>query len=135
MRHVAQTLVAMPSDIGLQQHAQLHNAAATTPYPAMENVMLATPLNHSDFLHSSTKPAHEYVGSAAAGRSPADQHPREVFFAFIRALGAFVERMQVWQERTTQRTRLSQLDDRLLHDIGISRADAYREARKPFWRA
>jgi hypothetical protein len=29
---------------------------------------------------------------------------------------------------------LSELDDRLLADVGISREDALREARKPFWR-
>jgi uncharacterized protein YjiS (DUF1127 family) len=27
-----------------------------------------------------------------------------------------------------------EMDERLLKDIGISRSDAYRESRKPFWR-
>jgi uncharacterized protein YjiS (DUF1127 family) len=38
-----------------------------------------------------------------------------------------------WQERARQRRRLSELDDRLLKDIGLSRADVAREVEKPFW--
>ncbi len=49
-------------------------------------------------------------------------------------LAAF-ETLRVWQERARQRTHLAALDDRLLSDMGISRADAAREAAVPFWRA
>lgn len=38
-----------------------------------------------------------------------------------------------WQELARQRQALLALDDRLLKDIGLSRADAVREARRPFW--
>ncbi len=41
----------------------------------------------------------------------------------------------VWQERGQQRRHLAALDDRLLRDMGMSRADAAREAAIPFWRA
>ena len=41
----------------------------------------------------------------------------------------------LWQGRATQRYHLAQLDDAMLKDIGLSRADADREAAKPFWRA
>lgn len=34
-----------------------------------------------------------------------------------------------------QRRKLATLDDALLSDIGISRADALREAARPFWDA
>ncbi len=34
-----------------------------------------------------------------------------------------------------QRRQLRQLDAHLLHDLGISRAEAEREAQKPFWDA
>jgi uncharacterized protein YjiS (DUF1127 family) len=37
-------------------------------------------------------------------------------------------------ERWCQRTDLRELDDRLLRDIGITREQARREVRKPFWR-
>ncbi len=39
-----------------------------------------------------------------------------------------------WQERAKQRRALRELNDHLLKDIGLSRADAEHEARKPFWR-
>ena len=40
-----------------------------------------------------------------------------------------------WQDRARQRHRLGEMDDRLLRDIGVSRADLENEAAKPFWRA
>lgn len=40
-----------------------------------------------------------------------------------------------WQERASQRHALRQLDDRMLKDIGLTRADTEAEAAKPFWRA
>jgi uncharacterized protein YjiS (DUF1127 family) len=40
-----------------------------------------------------------------------------------------------WLERRRQRRALLELSDDLLKDIGASRADAWREATKPFWRA
>jgi uncharacterized protein YjiS (DUF1127 family) len=42
-----------------------------------------------------------------------------------------VARWQFARQRT--RRVLAQLDDRLLHDIGITREEARREAEKPFW--
>jgi uncharacterized protein YjiS (DUF1127 family) len=40
-----------------------------------------------------------------------------------------------WQQRTEQRRRLAQFDDRMLRDIGLSRADVEHETAKPFWQA
>lgn len=40
-----------------------------------------------------------------------------------------------WQRRVEDRRRLSELDDRLLADMGISRTDAQYESSKPFWKA
>ena len=39
-----------------------------------------------------------------------------------------------WIERRAQRRALANLDDRLLNDIGKTRAEANAEAKKPFWR-
>jgi uncharacterized protein YjiS (DUF1127 family) len=39
-----------------------------------------------------------------------------------------------WQERKRQRDHLQRLDDRLLKDIALTRADIEREIRKHFWR-
>jgi uncharacterized protein YjiS (DUF1127 family) len=43
------------------------------------------------------------------------------------------ERLAFWSERASQRRQLARLDDRMLSDIGISRAEAYRESSKWFW--
>lgn len=39
-----------------------------------------------------------------------------------------------WSERARQRRDLETLDDRMLEDIGLHRADVARECAKPFWR-
>ena len=39
-----------------------------------------------------------------------------------------------WIERTRQRQALAELDDHMLRDIGVTRVEAARECRKPFWR-
>ena len=39
----------------------------------------------------------------------------------------------IWQERAEQRQALAELNERMRKDIGVSQADAYKEARKPFW--
>ncbi len=62
------------------------------------------------------------------------------------SLGGFVQRLislpvaaievfMTWQERASERRHLGQLDDRLLADMGLSRADVERETSIPFWRA
>ena len=49
-------------------------------------------------------------------------------------LVGFADCVISWQQRASERHHLSGLDDRLLKDIGITRADVDREAHKPFWR-
>ncbi len=44
-----------------------------------------------------------------------------------------VDTLLRWQELATQRRVLLTLDARMLADIGISQADAAREAARPFW--
>jgi uncharacterized protein YjiS (DUF1127 family) len=38
-----------------------------------------------------------------------------------------------WHELSRQRRALLALNERMLKDIGISRGEAEREARRPFW--
>ncbi len=45
-----------------------------------------------------------------------------------------IEALYTWQGRIEERNRLRQLDDRMLSDMGLSRADVEREASLPFWR-
>ncbi|GJD49299.1 hypothetical protein OPKNFCMD_2029 [Methylobacterium crusticola] len=46
---------------------------------------------------------------------------------------SLVERVELWAERRRERRSLRGCPDGLLKDIGLSRADALREAGKPFW--
>lgn len=64
--------------------------------------------------------------AAGLNRYPAGQAgaPRQPAWALV----------GVWLERRRQRRALLELSDHLLKDIGISRVDAWQEARKPFWR-
>lgn len=43
--------------------------------------------------------------------------------------------LYTWQGRLEQRALLAGYDDRLLADIGMSRAERAREVAKPFWQA
>lgn len=47
----------------------------------------------------------------------------------------WVMQLESWLERHRQRRALLELGDHLLKDIGLSRSEAEREGRKPFWRA
>jgi len=40
-----------------------------------------------------------------------------------------------WRRRRRDRDALASMSERDLHDLGISRYDAWREIRKPWWRA
>ncbi len=64
----------------------------------------------------------------------ASQSALDVIARLARLPLAVLETLLVWQERDRQRRHLAALDDRLLRDMGISRADAAREAAIPFWR-
>jgi uncharacterized protein YjiS (DUF1127 family) len=39
-----------------------------------------------------------------------------------------------WHRRSRDRAQLAMLDDRMLRDIGVTRADVWNECNKPFWR-
>ena len=42
--------------------------------------------------------------------------------------------LREWRQRATGRAELAGLDDRMLADIGITRADAEFLANRPFWK-
>lgn len=48
---------------------------------------------------------------------------------------AAIEVLLTWQQRASERRHLGQLDDRMLADMGLSRADVEYETSIPFWRA
>jgi len=43
--------------------------------------------------------------------------------------------LRLWRRRLRDRGELAQFDGRMLHDLGLTRADAQFEVSKPFWRA
>ncbi len=45
-----------------------------------------------------------------------------------------VARFHEWRRRAKDRAQLATLDDRMLADIGITRAEAQFLSDKPFWR-
>ena len=65
----------------------------------------------------------------AVGRSVAESLATAFAAASIRVFdGLFA-----WQRRAADRRALLVMDDHLLRDIGLSRADIEAEASKPFW--
>lgn len=46
---------------------------------------------------------------------------------------AFAYLVTVWDTRRRSRNHLSQLDDHLLRDIGVTPHQALKEAKRPFW--
>lgn len=56
------------------------------------------------------------------------------FAVGIRPVWLVLERGMNGYERWRQRQALMRLDDHLLKDIGVSRADVDAEVSKPFWR-
>jgi len=50
------------------------------------------------------------------------------------AVRKLVATIFTWTERARMRRRLLSLDDRMLRDLGITRAEVHTETAKPFWR-
>lgn len=57
------------------------------------------------------------------------------FAKILRLIAIMVANVVHWQERAKQRRQLSELDDRLLSDIGVRRIDAHHESSKHFWQS
>jgi uncharacterized protein YjiS (DUF1127 family) len=55
-------------------------------------------------------------------------------WALSRAVGRAIDLLLVWQQRSRDRRQLESLSDYMLRDIGLTRADVFAEASKPFWR-
>ena len=74
--------------------------------------------------------------STAALRRRDDRQPAIVAVVVRMVVGATVkafDHLLDWQERARQRHLLMQLDERMLRDVGLTRAEAQREFEKPFW--
>lgn len=81
-----------------------------------------------------TTEATQSTGTSATRNATAVTVIARAAGAAARPLWKAVEGMFMGYERWRQRQALSRLDDHLLKDIGISRADVEQEITKPFWR-
>ncbi len=54
---------------------------------------------------------------------------------FATAIRFLAHNLAVWRERAQARYALREMDDRMLADIGLTRAAAGTEARKFWWQA
>ena len=76
---------------------------------------------------------YSYAAPSAVHTPEAGLYGRE-FTRAVRGLTADIFATVIeWHERARQRRHLSELDDRMLQDIGVTRADVGREIAKPFW--
>ena len=55
-------------------------------------------------------------------------------WSWARGLRQAVDLLLTWQHRARDRQQLQSLSDHMLRDIGLTRADVFAEASKPFWR-
>lgn len=67
--------------------------------------------------------------------SPNNGLSRGIGHEIVSVLDRMVEAPFIWAERAAERRHLAQLDDHLLRDIGLSRADIETVSAKPFWRS
>ena len=73
------------------------------------------------------------LSSHANFTSPRSFRSGLVFASLWRLMGA-AETVARWWRTIDERRMLASLDDRALQDFGATRAEAIREAEKPFWR-
>lgn len=76
---------------------------------------------------------YSYNTQAAVAAPEVGLYGREFTRALQRVAAHVFTALLDWQERARQRYRLAELDDRMLKDIGLTRADVAREVEKPFW--
>ena len=77
--------------------------------------------------------SHKLLNAYAPYRTDVVTDRRAEKKTLSRPFGLLRDTLACWHQRRHQRTALSELDDRLLKDIGLTRADAAREVRKYFW--
>lgn len=59
--------------------------------------------------------------------------PREEAISLLHRAQRLLRQLRRWKTLYDQRHQLASLSDAMLKDIGLSRADAEREASRPFW--
>jgi uncharacterized protein YjiS (DUF1127 family) len=82
----------------------------------------------------------ECIDTIAARPGPLEQFAARVSAGLVHAarradhgLARALEAVFEWRARSAERHIMRSLDDRMLRDVGLSRADIERELLKPFW--
>jgi uncharacterized protein YjiS (DUF1127 family) len=75
---------------------------------------------------------HTILRAGRSSAAPVDHE--EPASRFATTIVAAVRMVVSWTERARQRRALLSLDEAMLKDIGLSRADVMREYDKPIWR-
>lgn len=75
-----------------------------------------------------------YQGNDHIAAAEARESARRLSKAAVRMMHRMARMAIYWHWRARSRRDLAELEEYLLDDIGIARAQALREAAKPFWR-
>ena len=73
------------------------------------------------------------VRTAQATRNHVSDRVRQGW-SWASGVQRLVTLLLTWQQRARDRRQLESLSDHMLRDIGLTRADVFAEASKPFWR-
>ena len=65
---------------------------------------------------------------------PGEFHRHDALHALGDATQWVFAPLREWRRRSRERAELAALDERMLHDIGLSRGDAEFLINKPFWK-
>ncbi len=71
--------------------------------------------------------------AASTNRLTQANRSSAVLTSFKTAATRLLDACLDWHDLARQRRHLAALDDRMLADIGLCRADIERELQKPFW--
>jgi uncharacterized protein YjiS (DUF1127 family) len=74
------------------------------------------------------------VRTSPAGRRDLSDLVAGQLRSWARGVQRGAELLLRWQQRARDRRQLQCLNDHMLRDIGLTRADFFAEASKPFWR-
>ena len=67
--------------------------------------------------------------------APQKVRRRALRLSLRQALSRTLATLREWRRRSRDRAELARFDERMLRDIGVARADVWREINKPFWRS
>jgi uncharacterized protein YjiS (DUF1127 family) len=79
---------------------------------------------HQPLLPDDCKSAHEALGAAISS----------LLARYAVTVRRLATTPALWVKRLQSRRKLAELSDYMLRDIGLTRADVWKETSKPFWR-